>query len=241
MIDRDPPVTEDELHAYVDSELPAERRAAVETWLATHPDDMARVGAWRAQADAIRSALWRGRAASRFRRASTSTGWHATCGRGRASRRPPRCRVFARRFGAGWFGRDVIGGSAAEERSPFQAFTAEAVDAYNLYVVEVRHPVEVPAADADHLVQWLSKRVGYPLRAPDLGEAWAEARRGPPVAGPTASGGVLHVRGTVRRALHDLLCALERPRHSAALQRHRQSHGGLLGQQRSCLCGERQR
>ena len=27
------PVTEDELHAYVDNELPAERRGDVETWL----------------------------------------------------------------------------------------------------------------------------------------------------------------------------------------------------------------
>ena len=39
MIDRDAVVTEDELHAYVDGELPAERRDAVEAWLATHPDD----------------------------------------------------------------------------------------------------------------------------------------------------------------------------------------------------------
>src|SRR5258706_5697062 len=55
MPDRNLPVTEDELHAYVDGELPGDRRAAVETWLATHPDDAARVNAWRAQADAIRT------------------------------------------------------------------------------------------------------------------------------------------------------------------------------------------
>ena len=55
MIDRNSPVTEDELHAYVDGELPADRREAVEAWLANHPDDAARVAAWRAQADAIRA------------------------------------------------------------------------------------------------------------------------------------------------------------------------------------------
>ena len=54
MIDRDSPVTEDELHAYVDGELPADRRGAVEAWLASHPEDAARVAQWRAQADAIR-------------------------------------------------------------------------------------------------------------------------------------------------------------------------------------------
>ena len=51
MIDRDGSILEDELHAYVDGELPAERRAAVEAWLAAHPQDAARVAAWRAQAD----------------------------------------------------------------------------------------------------------------------------------------------------------------------------------------------
>ena len=37
MVDRDLPVSDDELHAYVDGELPAERRKPVETWLAAHP------------------------------------------------------------------------------------------------------------------------------------------------------------------------------------------------------------
>ena len=32
------PVTEDELHAYVDNELPAERRGDVEAWLVAHPE-----------------------------------------------------------------------------------------------------------------------------------------------------------------------------------------------------------
>src|SRR5262249_61348478 len=54
MTDRDWIVTEDELNAYVDDELPPDRRSAVEAWLATHPDDAARVAAWRRQADLIR-------------------------------------------------------------------------------------------------------------------------------------------------------------------------------------------
>src|SRR5947199_30332 len=36
MMDRESPVTEDELHAFVDGELPADRQAAVEAWLAAH-------------------------------------------------------------------------------------------------------------------------------------------------------------------------------------------------------------
>ena len=52
MTDRNIPVTEDELHAYIDNELPAERRGDVEAWLASHPDDAARVQSWRTMADA---------------------------------------------------------------------------------------------------------------------------------------------------------------------------------------------
>ena len=55
MINRDSPVMDAELHAFVDGELAVDRRAAVEAWLATHPDDAARVAAWRAQADLIRA------------------------------------------------------------------------------------------------------------------------------------------------------------------------------------------
>ena len=51
--DHNIPVTEDELHAYVDNELPADRRAAVEAWIAAHPDDAARVTSWRAMSDAL--------------------------------------------------------------------------------------------------------------------------------------------------------------------------------------------
>src|SRR5260370_3125286 len=47
------PVTEDELHAYVDNELPTERRGDVEAWLAAHPDDAGRVQSWRAMAEAL--------------------------------------------------------------------------------------------------------------------------------------------------------------------------------------------
>src|SRR5262249_53505121 len=55
MIDRNSPVTEDELHAYVDDEIAANRRGAVDAWLASDPEDAAGVAQWRAQADAIRA------------------------------------------------------------------------------------------------------------------------------------------------------------------------------------------
>ena len=55
MIDRELPVTEDELHALVDGELPDDRKEAVSAWFAANPDRAALVAAWRAQADSIRA------------------------------------------------------------------------------------------------------------------------------------------------------------------------------------------
>jgi anti-sigma factor RsiW len=44
----------------------------------------------------------------------------------------------------------------------------EAVSAHAVYVPEVRHPVEVGAAEQEHLNAWLSKRLERPIAAPDL-------------------------------------------------------------------------
>ena len=55
MTERDAPVTEDELHAYVDGALPADRIAAVEARLASDPEAASRVAAWRAQTTSIRA------------------------------------------------------------------------------------------------------------------------------------------------------------------------------------------
>lgn len=50
-------------------------------------------------------------------------------------------------------------------------FAENALTAYTTYVSEVAHPVEVEAAEAAHLVQWLSKRLGHPINAPDFAAA----------------------------------------------------------------------
>ena len=48
------PVTEAELHAYVDGVLPASRSDAMAAHLADHPEDAARVAAYREQIAALR-------------------------------------------------------------------------------------------------------------------------------------------------------------------------------------------
>jgi anti-sigma factor RsiW len=163
MKDNELPVTEDELHAYVDGELPQDRRAAVEAWLAAHSDDAARVASWRLQANAIRAhyadvATQPVPAKFSLDRISyASRAWKMAAAAGVVA-------AFLLGGFAGWVARD----SKGDGPTAFQQLTAQALDAHKVYAVEVRHPVEVVAADAEHLQQWLSKRVGYPLRAPNL-------------------------------------------------------------------------
>ncbi|HET9586826.1 MAG TPA: anti-sigma factor [Bradyrhizobium sp.] len=165
MTDPHIPVTEDELHAYVDNELPAERRGDVEAWLATHPDDAARVHSWRTMAEALHARY-------------DSIADEAVPKRLEIERlvRQPRKWVygaiaatlaaFIAGGGVGWLAR-----GAAASPSALQNFTVHALEAHRLYVVEVRHPVEVPGSERAHLQQWLTKRCGWLVRAPELAPA----------------------------------------------------------------------
>jgi anti-sigma factor RsiW len=166
MIERLEPVSEDELHAYVDGELPAERRVVVAAWLAAHPEVAAQVAAWRAQAEGIRARY--GVVAKEPVPARLKLDYLARYVR--ASRRlwmgAAAAAVVASMIGggAGWFAR----GAVASPPNGIGILTADALEAHKLYVVEVRHPVEVPGSERAHMTNWLSKRIGYRLRVPDL-------------------------------------------------------------------------
>ncbi len=64
-------------------------------------------------------------------------------------------------FGAGF----VLGRGQAPAALPL---ATAAMNGHLTYVGETAHPVEVGAADEAHLVRWLSKRLGQPIRVPDL-------------------------------------------------------------------------
>lgn len=190
MIDRAPPVTEDELHAYVDGELPADRREAVGAWLAANPEQAALVAAWRAQADSIRARY--GDVVNepvpqrlQLDQIIKNDITHARMrGRTWASMAAAAALVaFIAGGGVGWYAR-----AATTVAQPvFDKFTAEALDAYKLYVVEVRHPVEVPGSELAHLKQWLSRRVGHELNIPDLSSMGLKLVGGRLLPGPTGA------------------------------------------------------
>lgn len=162
MIDRATSVTDDELHAYVDGELPADRLKTVEAWIAAHPEDAARVAAWRAQAELIRvryGGVARDPVPVRLdfdRLARADRKWTRLAAAAVFA-------AFVAGGATGWFGRGAL--QIAPAAVP--TVTADALEAHKLYIKEVRHPIEVPA-EAAHLIPWLSRRVGSTLRAPDL-------------------------------------------------------------------------
>jgi anti-sigma factor RsiW len=61
---------------------------------------------------------------------------------------------------------------------------ARAARAHLVYSPEVRHPVEVDAKDHEHLVKWLSKRLGLPLKVPVLASEGFELLGGRLLPGP---------------------------------------------------------
>ena len=156
------PVTEAELHAYVDGQAPAARAAEIEAYLAEHPEDAARVAAYREQARALRREFdtvlddaLPDRLLARKRRRAPS--WLLPLGGVAAS--------FAVGAIAGW----QVHAYMADQRSDASSWPKRAAIAHVVYSPEVRHPVEVGAEQEAHLVAWLSKRLGTPLKVPHLG------------------------------------------------------------------------
>ncbi len=181
MSERDIPVTEDELHAFVDDQLPAERRRAVETWLAAHPDDAERVRAWRALSEQIRDRFGRVVDEPVPRRLDLD----------RLTARRPRLVImgaiaatllaFVGGGGAGWVAHEAF----ATEMTASETLRDDAVIAHRLYTKEQRHPIEV-SSNEEHLMPWLSRRVGTTLRAPDLTNLNFRLMGGRLLPGPSA-------------------------------------------------------
>jgi len=205
MTDFNSPVTEDELHAFVDGELPADRKEAVANWLAAHPEQAATVAAWRAQAESIRARF--GAVAEEPVPARLKL--EQIMRQGVAGRRSLAALAAAAAMaafivggGVGWFAR-----GASATPSSFATVTSDALDAYKLYVVEVRHPVEVPGSERAHMTQWLSKRFGEALQVPDLESIGLKLVGGRLLPGPTGEAAAFYMYENASGERFTVYCA----------------------------------
>lgn len=160
------PTSDDDVHAWADRQLPPERREAFEQAIARDPALASRVSGIESQNAWLRDGLDQllheplpqrlidaaRNPASMFR----SRRWVATAA----------ASALALLIGlaGGWLVRDA---QLESEGTP-TTFARQAAFTHALYAADVNRPVEVWAPEEKRLVAWLSKRLDYPLHAPDL-------------------------------------------------------------------------
>jgi anti-sigma factor RsiW len=166
----DQPISSEELHAYVDDRLEPDRRREIEHDLDAQPELARRVAAYRAQRDGLRAALG-GHAAEPIppdlnlnrlleaRLTRRSAWWRAAA-----------AVVLCLGIGgaAGWY----LGTSPSPSRIEVAVslLQQQAIASHTVYAADRRHPIEVAAAETDHLSQWLSNRLRRSVSPPDLSE-----------------------------------------------------------------------
>jgi len=161
MIGQSRSVNDNDLHAYVDGALPPARVEEIEAWLAEHPEAGEKVAAWRAQNAALHAlfdpVLDEPLPPHLTRLPERRAGW--------PSPRSLAATVAAFAIG-GLLGYALHG---RQVPSPEISVLAErATIAHVVYTAEILHPVEVTAEQEQHLVRWLSKRLGRELHTPDF-------------------------------------------------------------------------
>jgi anti-sigma factor RsiW len=178
---------DDDLQAYADGQLAPERRHAFEQALARDPALAARVAeiqrqnAWlRAGLDAmLHESLPQqlvDAARPRATRARTFP-WLASAAASIA--------MLVVGAAGGWYARDAV----LERDGTPTTFARQAALTHALYAADVNRPVEVWAPEEKRLVAWLTKRLGFPVHAPDLNSVGYALVGGRLVAGneqPTA-------------------------------------------------------
>ena len=162
------PITEDDLHAYVDDMLEPERRAEVGSYLADHPEVAKRIAGFADQRETLRAALAPiaeeplppelnlSRIVESRKRRPSPAWW-------------PIAAMLLLSVGGlgGW----VVRGSLEASSGGLAALAQEAAYSYNVYAPDRVRPVEVRASDAAQLVQWVSSRLDRPVKVPDLASA----------------------------------------------------------------------
>jgi anti-sigma factor RsiW len=162
------PIREDELQAYVDGRLDDARRAAVEQYLAGSPQDASRVATYARQRDTLRAVLGNGDAQPLPPELNLS---RLVENRLRRRRAPWRIAAgLALALGLGAAGGWLLGrpGNAGRDAVAMLLLENQAMATHAVYTADPRRPVELGAADKDHMSTWLSNRLRRHVVAPDL-------------------------------------------------------------------------
>jgi anti-sigma factor RsiW len=169
------PVDEHELHLYVDEHLGEERRRAVEALLRNHPEVAARVSDYRHQNELMRQLFnHAGDAPPTDDQERLLRALGGRLGRGRlAALWRPATAAAAGLFLAATLG--AVGTEYYDEQTtvasePMPSFADTAARVHSFYASGTSEPTEFGADAAGKLDTLLDKRLGAPLRLPDLSQ-----------------------------------------------------------------------
>jgi anti-sigma factor RsiW len=168
------PIPEDDLHAYVDGQLPPEPHAAVARVLQEQPEAAERAAAYASQREAMRTAfasiaaeplpplldlqsLIAGRLAQR-RRVWRAAAWQAAA-------------AVLLAFLLGGAGGWALHGRFAATPSDLTTLAQEAIANHVVYTADRRRPTELGADQRDDLARWVSNRLNHPVAPPDMSSA----------------------------------------------------------------------
>ena len=158
--------SERDIHMALDGELPAEEFDGYKAWLDANPEMKAR--SVRFEADRNRmvqtfAGVLAEPTPDRLTRRVTGEPLRPVFGAPRWRAVAAAAALFVAGIAGGYF---AAGGLQIEGQE--DQLAEEAIAAHTIYAAEQRHAVEVGANDRDHLLGWLSKRIGLTLVAPNL-------------------------------------------------------------------------
>lgn len=160
------PISEDDLHGYVDNALLPSRQAEVEQYLKENPELASRYEGFARQRAILAEAL------DPIAREPVPP--HLNLANLMAAHRRPRwfawqaaaaaAFLFLAGGSAGW----LLRGVGAEERHGITALANEATYAYMVFGPDQQRPVEIVSKDKAAFASWLEARLAHPVSFPDL-------------------------------------------------------------------------
>jgi anti-sigma factor RsiW len=161
------PITEEDLHGYVDRVLAPERAAEVSAYIDAHPEVATRIAAYTRQRTMLRAALAPiaeeplppeldlARMIARRGRPRQTQWWSAAAA----------AVVLLCAGGTGGWSLRSFDHASGEGVA---AIAQEAAQNFAVYGSDPIHPVELRATDRAELVDWATQRLGRPVGVPDL-------------------------------------------------------------------------
>jgi anti-sigma factor RsiW len=182
------PISDDDLHGYVDHQLEPKRLAEVRAYLAEHPEVSAKISSYAEQRERLRAALTPiaeeplpsrlnlARMIEMQRRPLGIPPWVAVA-----------ASVALVLLGGtgGW----TLKGASQRPTEGIASLALEAANSFAVYAPDHIRPIELRASDRAELVSWVSQRFGRTVSVPDLsrsGYRFMGGRLVPTAHGPAA-------------------------------------------------------